>query len=90
MIPLLNSTQICEYLSISYSRFLQHVREDSTFPARKIGGEWKCDIDELRTWVLNQPCSKDLIDERSKKNKGSVKTSKQKNAVGGWIVNIPN
>lgn len=99
MQPLLNSDQICEYLQISYNRFLRYTREDPTFPARKAGGTWKADPDELRAWFQAQPngtaasreehgASQNLVQiaPRRKRGRPPVRLAAP---AGGWQVRIP-
>lgn len=91
MKPLLNSEEVCEYLGISYGRFLQYTREDSTFPARKMGGEWRADPDELRDWFFHQPKSKSkIIEMSSRKKRGRPpKEPRLLSQPEGWTVKIP-
>lgn len=92
MKPLLNSDEICEYMGISYNRFLQYTREDESFPARKMGGEWRADRDELKAWFINQPKSKsNIIDISAKRKRGRppIKSRTISQPAGGWTIKIP-
>lgn len=89
MKSLLNSEQICQYLNISYNRFLQYTREDPTFPARKLGGEWKADPDELKSWFQAQPgCGPaNVVQMEPRKKRGRPVRSVP--PPGGWQIMIP-
>lgn len=54
MEPLWDSKKITEYLGIDYKTYLKIIREDQAFPARKVGGSWKADPEELRDWFRDQ------------------------------------
>ncbi|MEN6325833.1 MAG: hypothetical protein ABFD18_06465 [Syntrophomonas sp.] len=98
---LINFKQICEALDIGSTRLKQYIREDPTFPVRKIGGEWKSDPEELRDWVRNQPTGAvnnqpTLADETANviqitpKKKGRPLTQRRpQTPKGGWKVTIP-
>jgi len=43
MKPLLNTSEICEYLHISRSQFYRLIRENRNFPVYQVGGRWKAD-----------------------------------------------
>lgn len=89
MKPLLISDQICEYLGISYRRFLQYTQEDPTFPAWKVGGKWKVDPDELLDWVKNQPgCGEqNKVIQMPRRGRPINNTSRP---PGGWQVVVPD
>lgn len=92
MEPLLDSKGIQKYLGISYSRFLKYTREDPTFPVRKIGGEWKSDPSELRSWFCNQPTPLELIESRQQapKRKGRpLSSARIQKPANEWTINIP-
>lgn len=55
MEPLLTREQACNYLGIQVDTFRKLTNNDSEFPARKIGGQWRCDAQELKNWVAKQP-----------------------------------
>jgi hypothetical protein len=91
MKPLLNSDQICEYLNISYGRFLHYTREDSTFPARKLGGEWKADPDELQEWFKSQPgCGmENVVQLEQRRKRGRPPRATMIAPRGGYQIRIP-
>lgn len=51
--------QICIYLNISTRTFTRIVCSDPSFPARKIRNVWRCDPEELKSWVKNQRSTPD-------------------------------
>lgn len=92
MKSLLNSEQICQYLNISYGRFLRYTREDSAFPARKLGGEWKADPDELQEWFKSQPgCGREtnVVQMVQRRKPGRPPRSAMIAPRGGYQIRIP-
>ena len=53
--PLLTIQDTIEYLRISPSRLNVLLRDDASFPAHKIGGEWRFIADDLEDWVRTHP-----------------------------------
>jgi excisionase family DNA binding protein len=49
--PLLKMNEICQYLGVSRDTVTLFTETDSTFPAKKIGGQWKCKRQALEDWV---------------------------------------
>jgi hypothetical protein len=88
MNPLMNSDQVCDYLQISYRRFLQYTQEDSTFPARMIGGKWKVDADELKKWVMTQT-NDQVAEEKPAIKKRGRPPKKLTHSRGNYQVNMP-
>lgn len=57
MKPLLSLPEAAQRLNLSTRHVHRLIREDSTFPARRIGqnGHWKIDSGELEDWIKSQP-----------------------------------
>lgn len=91
MKPLLNSEQICQYLNISYRRFIRYTQEDITFPARKLGGEWKADPDEVREWFKSQPgCGRETnVVQMVQRRKPGRPPRTMPTLRGGYQIRIP-
>ena len=49
--PLLTFQDTIEYLRVSASRLNKIIREDRSFPAHKVGGEWRFIAIDLEDWV---------------------------------------
>ena len=49
--PLLTFQDTTEYLRLSPSRLNTILREDSSFPAHKVGGEWRFIAEDVEDWV---------------------------------------
>ena len=49
--PLLTFQDTIEYLRVSASRLNKIIREDRSFPAHKVGGEWRFIAIDLEYWV---------------------------------------
>lgn len=91
MKPLLNSQEVMNYLSISRRKFQELVSSDTTFPARKIGGVWKTDIDELKEWFRNQPGAGQQVNVVQMPTRKRGRPPKQTvTPKGGWEIKIPN
>lgn len=90
MKPLLKSAEIMDYLDIGRRKFQELVNEDNTFPARKLGGEWRVDPDELKEWFRNQPGAGEqanVVQMPTKKRGRPIKSNAA--PPGGWQINIP-
>jgi hypothetical protein len=59
MEPLWDKPKICEYLLISTWTFNRIAAKDKTFPARKVGGGWRCAPEQLKKWVNDQRSTPD-------------------------------
>ncbi len=57
MKPLLSLPEAAQRLNLSTRHVHRLIREDSTFPARRIGqnGHWKIDGNDLEEWIKSQP-----------------------------------
>ena len=49
-----DSNKINTYFGFNYNTFLKLIRDDETFPVRKVMGQWKADPQELQEWFRNQ------------------------------------
>ncbi len=59
MQPLMETDEIFAYLGICQTTFYEIIKEDSSFPVRKIRGRWKADPEELKEWFRNQRSTPD-------------------------------
>ncbi len=87
--------EVCKHLKISYRQFLKFTAMDPTFPARKIGGQWRLDPDELKRWVSDQQAPRDKVVVVPIASRKRGKPSKHKTArtttapPGGWKLTLP-
>lgn len=87
--------EACQYLKISYRQFLKFTATDPTFPACKIGGQWRIDPDELKRWVSEQQTPKQTvivvpIVSRKRGRPANRKTAKTTaKPLGGWQLTLP-
>ena len=95
MTQLWTPQEVCGYLKISYRQFLKFTTTDPTFPARKIGGQWRMDPDELKAWVSEQQTPRETVivvpissRKRGRPSKKPTKTA-SKRPPGGWELTLP-
>ena len=62
---LITSAETCEFLSISRSHFYDICREDETFPAYKVGTEYRVDQEGLVSWLKDQKNKPERTKSRS-------------------------
>lgn len=93
MTQLWTPQEVRQYLKISYRQFLKFTATDPTFPAHKIGGQWRIDPDELKAWVAAQegPRQSVIISLNSRKKGRPPKRKPAKTAKppGGWKLTLP-
>jgi len=89
MKPLWDSTQVREYLGISYRKFID-LTHDPSFPARKVRGRWRVDPEELEEWFKNQPGNQEnVVQMPPKRKRGRPLKARLTPPPGGWQVRMP-